>query len=130
MRGSNSAVRRAVLGRNSAVRRAVLGRNSAVRCALVLIGVVLVALQAGITHYESTLGGTGGQPANFVDGVPVAGYDPDAEGFCWCAGQGGYGIETSIGMGRSSAALAAGAALPDDIKALGVTADVLSPERF
>ena len=34
---------------------------------------VLAALQAGITHFESTLGGTGGQPANFVDGVPVAG---------------------------------------------------------
>ncbi len=34
---------------------------------------VLAALQAGITHYEATLGGIGGQPANFVDGVPVAG---------------------------------------------------------
>jgi hydroxymethylglutaryl-CoA lyase len=34
---------------------------------------VLAALQAGITHFESTLGGIGGQPANFVDGVPVAG---------------------------------------------------------
>jgi len=34
---------------------------------------VLAALQAGITHFESTLGGTGGQPANFVDGVPVTG---------------------------------------------------------
>ncbi|MGD8286013.1 MAG: pyruvate carboxyltransferase [Desulfobacterales bacterium] len=34
---------------------------------------VLTALQAGITHFESTLGGLGGQPANFVDGVPVAG---------------------------------------------------------
>jgi len=34
---------------------------------------VLAALQAGITHFESTLGGTGGQPANFVDGVPVSG---------------------------------------------------------
>jgi hydroxymethylglutaryl-CoA lyase len=34
---------------------------------------VLAALQAGITHFESTIGGTGGQPANFVDGVPVAG---------------------------------------------------------
>ena len=33
---------------------------------------VLAALNAGITHFESTLGGTGGQPANFVDGVPVA----------------------------------------------------------
>jgi hydroxymethylglutaryl-CoA lyase len=34
---------------------------------------VLAALTAGITHFESTLGGIGGQPANFVDGVPVAG---------------------------------------------------------
>jgi hydroxymethylglutaryl-CoA lyase len=34
---------------------------------------VLAALNAGITHYESTIGGIGGQPANFVDGIPVAG---------------------------------------------------------
>jgi len=34
---------------------------------------VLAALQAGMTNYESTLGGIGGQPANFVDGVPVSG---------------------------------------------------------
>lgn len=34
---------------------------------------VLAALLAGVTHFESTLGGIGGQPANFVDGVPVGG---------------------------------------------------------
>ena len=34
---------------------------------------VLAALQAGMTHYESTMGGIGGQPANFVSGVPVTG---------------------------------------------------------
>jgi len=34
---------------------------------------VLAALQAGMTHFESTMGGIGGQPANFVSGVPVAG---------------------------------------------------------
>ncbi len=34
---------------------------------------VLAALQAGMTRFESTMGGIGGQPANFVDGVPVAG---------------------------------------------------------
>ena len=34
---------------------------------------VLASLQAGITHFESTLGGIGGQPANFVDGSPVSG---------------------------------------------------------
>lgn len=34
---------------------------------------VLAALQAGITNYESCMGGLGGQPANFVSGVPVSG---------------------------------------------------------
>ncbi len=34
---------------------------------------VLSALEAGITHFESTLGGIGGQPANFIDGFPVSG---------------------------------------------------------
>jgi len=34
---------------------------------------VLAALQTGMVNYESTMGGIGGQPANFVDGVPVAG---------------------------------------------------------
>ena len=34
---------------------------------------VLAALQAGMTNFESTMGGIGGQPANFVDGVPVSG---------------------------------------------------------
>ncbi len=47
---------------------------------------VLAALQAGMTHFESTMGGIGGQPANFVDGVPVSGTgsyyykDPSAVG--------------------------------------------------
>lgn len=34
---------------------------------------VVAALQAGVTRFESTLGGIGGQPANFFDGSPVAG---------------------------------------------------------
>jgi hydroxymethylglutaryl-CoA lyase len=34
---------------------------------------VLAALQAGMVNYESTMGGIGGQPANFVSGVPVSG---------------------------------------------------------
>jgi hydroxymethylglutaryl-CoA lyase len=47
---------------------------------------VLAALQAGMTNFESTMGGLGGQPANFVDGVPVPGTgdyyykDPSAVG--------------------------------------------------
>ena len=34
---------------------------------------VLATLQAGITHFEATLGGMGGQPANFLDDCPVPG---------------------------------------------------------
>lgn len=34
---------------------------------------VLAALQSGMTNYEASMGGIGGQPANFVDGVPVSG---------------------------------------------------------
>ena len=68
---------------------------------------------------------------SFVDDqVPVVGYAPDLEGFFWCAGQGGYGIETSYGMGRVSAALASGKSLPEDIDALGVTPGDLAPQRL
>ncbi len=34
---------------------------------------VLAALQAGITNFEATLGGLGGQPSNFMDDCPVKG---------------------------------------------------------
>ncbi len=34
---------------------------------------VLAALQAGICRFESTLGGLGGQPANFLDDCPIKG---------------------------------------------------------
>lgn len=34
---------------------------------------VLATLQAGITNFEATLGGLGGQPANFLDDCPVKG---------------------------------------------------------
>jgi len=34
---------------------------------------VLAALEAGMVNFESSMGGIGGQPANFVSGVPVSG---------------------------------------------------------
>ena len=34
---------------------------------------ILAALQAGINNFEATLGGLGGQPANFLDDCPVPG---------------------------------------------------------
>jgi len=64
-----------------------------------------------------------------ADKTPVAGFAPDAEGFFWLAGQGGYGIQTAPALGRLAAALALGRSLPADIAALGVAAEELSPAR-
>lgn len=63
------------------------------------------------------------------DGNPAVGYDPDAAGFFWLAGQGGYGIQTAPAMARAAAALARDAAFPGDIGDQGVTPGALSPAR-
>jgi len=39
------------------------------------------------------------------DGLPVVGYDPEAPGFFWLAGQGGYGIQTSAAMATMASEL-------------------------
>jgi D-arginine dehydrogenase len=68
---------------------------------------------------------------SFVDDkTPVLGFAPEAPGFLWVAGQGGYGIMTSPAMGRAAAALAAGEALPRDVAELGVAAAALAPARL
>ena len=64
------------------------------------------------------------------DRAPVLGFDADISGFFWCAGQGGYGIQTSPAMARAAAALAKKEPLPADISAEGLTTVDLSPERF
>ena len=63
------------------------------------------------------------------DGVPVVGRDADAPGFFWCAGQGGYGIETAWAMGQATAALASGAELPMHLQDAGIEAADLTPTR-
>lgn len=60
------------------------------------------------------------------DRVPVAGFAPDAEGFLWLAGQGGYGIQTAPAMAALAADLIAGRA--PALAAPAVAA--LSPARF
>jgi len=64
------------------------------------------------------------------DRTPVVGFDQDAPGFFWLAGQGGYGMQTSSAMARSAAALIRGEDLPLGIRAEGVTAAALSPARL
>ncbi len=63
------------------------------------------------------------------DRTPVAGFAPDAPGFFWFAGQGGYGIQMAEGLARAGAALACGEALPEALAAHGVNLDDLSPAR-
>lgn len=64
------------------------------------------------------------------DGSPVVGEAPDAGGFFWLAGQGGYGIKTSPALSRLCAAQVRGETFPDDLSALGLSAEDLSPRRF
>lgn len=64
------------------------------------------------------------------DRSPVVGFEPSAPGFFWCAGQGGYGIQTSPALGRAAAALALGRGLPADLVDMGVLEEKLSPVRF
>jgi D-arginine dehydrogenase len=39
------------------------------------------------------------------DRVPVYGFDPSAPGFFWCAGQGGFGIQTAPAAAKMAASL-------------------------
>jgi D-arginine dehydrogenase len=64
------------------------------------------------------------------DKTLVAGHAPDAPGFVWLAGQGGYGIMTSPAMGRVTAALATGDDLPADILDQSLKSADLLPDRL
>ena len=64
-----------------------------------------------------------------ADGDLVGGFDAIAPGFFWCAGQGGYGIQTSPAMGMACAALLCGEPLPPEVSGFGLDATALSPKR-
>lgn len=76
----------------------------------------LVSKRAGLRSFVS-------------DKTPVVGMEPGLDGFCWCAGQGGYGIQTAPGMGRATAALASGGGFPEELSALGLSSADLAPDR-
>lgn len=64
------------------------------------------------------------------DRAPVLGYDPQVTGFFWCAGQGGYGIQSAPAMARAAASLVKHESLPADLSAEGVRPEDLTPSRF
>ncbi len=63
------------------------------------------------------------------DRTPVVGFDPTLDGFFWCAGQGGYGIQTCAALARVGAALVRGDSVPDDVLARGLRVADLAPGR-
>lgn len=65
-----------------------------------------------------------------ADRNPVVGYAPDAPGFFWLAGQGGFGIQTAPAMGRLACALVQHEPVPDALARFGVDARDLDPARF
>ncbi len=84
-------------------------------------------LDMSVQRMERTWGGL----RTFApDGLPVVGFDQEADGFFWLAGQGGYGIQTSPALARVAAALVSGRALPGDLTSAGITAEPMSPSRF
>jgi D-arginine dehydrogenase len=62
------------------------------------------------------------------DRSPVVGFDPDAHGFFWLAGQGGYGIQTAPAMGQLAAALIRREALAGELERFDCAS--VSPSRF
>lgn len=63
------------------------------------------------------------------DRVPTAGFAPDAPGFFWLAGQGGYGFQTAPAMAEIAEALITGAPWPKGLAELGVLVEQVAPGR-
>jgi D-arginine dehydrogenase len=81
------------------------------------------AVTVPVTRIEKSWAGL----RSFVsDRTPVVGFAPEADGFFWLAGQGGYGMQTAPALAALSAGLCLG-------KPHGLTPEIiaaLSPRRF
>ena len=64
------------------------------------------------------------------DREPVVGFAPDAPGFFWLAGQGGYGIQTAPAMSALAAALVQRMAVPAHLLQFGLDVRAVDPARF
>ncbi len=62
------------------------------------------------------------------DRLPVYGFDPDASGFFWFAGQGGFGIQTAPAAAMIAAALLLG--IPSDPAVARIDRSRIAPDRF
>jgi D-arginine dehydrogenase len=64
------------------------------------------------------------------DRLPVFGWDTRVPGFFWCAGQGGFGIQTAPAAGMLCAALLERRPPPPALREAGVAAERYAPSRF
>lgn len=64
------------------------------------------------------------------DNAPVAGFAPDARGFFWLAGQGGFGLQTSPAMAIAAEAVLFGMDWPEELRAHDIAPEALKPERL
>lgn len=62
------------------------------------------------------------------DRLPVYGWDARIDGFFWCAGQGGFGIQTAPAAAKMAAALLLGT--PPDPAVAGIDPIAFAPSRF
>lgn len=63
-----------------------------------------------------------------ADRLPVYGFDPSAPGFFWCAGQGGFGIQSAPAAAKMAAAVLLGE--PPDPMVAHIDPAIFSPERL
>jgi len=64
------------------------------------IAIALDRFQAMVDHpVERVMHSWAGLRTFAPDRRPVIGFDPRADGFCWVAGQGGFGVQTSPALG-------------------------------
>ena len=85
------------------------------------------AMTISVTRVERSWAGL----RSFVaDRTPVCGFAPDADGFFWLAGQGGYGVQTSPALSRLAGDLVLGRTpqlTPDVVAALSPARDGIGP---
>lgn len=64
-----------------------------------------------------------------ADRSPVVGFAPDAPGFFWMVGQGGYGIQMAPGLADAAAGLIVEGALPRHLVEAGLVAHDMAADR-
>ena len=65
-----------------------------------------------------------------ADRTPTAGFEPEAPGFFWLVGQGGYGLQTAPAMAAAVEAIVTGGAWPAGLAERGVGPEQIAPARL